>query len=390
MPWREVSVVDQRREFVELALQEGANRRALCRRFGISAQTGYKWLARWQGGERDLADRSRRPQSSPRRSSAELEQRIVAVRDAHPAWGARKIMHQMKRSGVAPPASSTVHRVLERHERIVPRLGGPAVYERFEKAAPNQLWQMDFKGWHRLGDGVRCQPLTVVDDHSRYLVCLQACADQRLETVQAALERVFRRYGLPEVFYVDNGSPWGGGPQERWTKFGVWLLKLGVWLTHSTPYRPQGRGKNERLHRTLKAEVLSLRELRDLGQAQAAFDDWRVVYNLERPHQALDYAVPVSRYQPSPRAMPDKPMAPEYAPGEIVRRVSTTKGYVRFRGEWWPVGQGFSGEWLALRPRGADGQFGIYFGAFRIGSIDLTQGAGVNHVSEQVSTMSPD
>lgn len=388
MPWREVSIMDQRREFVVLALQEGVNRRALCRRFGISAQTGYKWLARWQAGDRPLADRPRRPQASPARISAEVEQRILQVRDEHPAWGARKIMHWLKQPEMPPPASSTVHRVLERNGRIIPPDGGAAVYQRFEKPGPNQLWQMDFKGWHRLGDGMRCQPLTVLDDHSRFLMCLQACADQRLETVQARLEPVFRRYGLPEAFYVDNGSPWGGGPQERWTKFGVWLLKLGVWVTHSKPYRPQGRGKNERLHRTLKAEVLSLRALRDLAQAQRAFDQWRAIYNLERPHQALGYAVPASRYQLSLRAMPDKPMQPAYAPGEIVRRVSTTQGYVKFQGQLWPVGQAFSGEWLAIRPRGADGQFGLYFGSFRVGSIDLTKAQGVNHVSEQVSTMS--
>lgn len=390
MPWQEVSIMDQRQEFVMLALQEGANRRALCRQFGISPQTGYKWLARRQAGDWPLADRPRRPRSSPARISAAEEQRILRVRDEHPAWGARKIRHCLDQSETPAPASSTVHRVLERNDRIVTPAGGAAVYERFEMPAANQLWQMDFKGWHRLDDGMRCQPLTVLDDHSRFLVCLQACADQQLETVQARLEPVFRRYGLPAAFYVDNGSPWGGGPQERWTKFGVWLLKLGVWLTHSRPYRPQGRGKNERLHRTLKAEVLSLRTLRDLAQAQSAFDAWRTVYNLERPHQALGYAVPASRYQPSLRAMPDRLMQPEYAPGEIVRRVSTTQGYVKFKGRLWPVGQAFSGEWLAIRPRGSDGQFGIYFGAFRVGGIDLTNPQGVHHVSEQVSTMSRD
>lgn len=390
MPWPEVSVMDQRREFVALAAQEGANRRQLCRRFGISAQTGYKWLARWREGDTTLADRPRRPQVSPGRSSEVAERRILKVRDAHPAWGARKIAHWLAHTGVEPPAHSTVHQVLVRHGRIGERPGGPAVYGRFEKDAPNRLWQMDFKGWHVLGDGVRCQPLTVLDDYSRYLVCLKACADQQLATVREQLTAVFRCYGLPEAMYVDNGSPWGGGPQERWTKFGVWLLKLGVGVLHSRPYRPQGRGKNERLHRTLQAEVLSLRQPRDLLHAQATFDAWRDVYNLERPHESLGHAVPASRYRPSDRTMPDQPSDPEYAEGEVVRRVSPTQGYVKFNGQLWVVGQAFSGEWLAIRPRGSDGQYAIHFGAHRIGSIDLTQPQGVNHVSERVSTISPD
>jgi transposase InsO family protein len=396
MPWQEVSIMEQRRELVRLAMQEGSNRRELFRRFGISPQTGYKWLARFGSGDGELMDRSRRPRLSPRRTESGMEQQILQLRDAHQAWGARKIMHSLKRDGVVPPVASTVHAVLRRHERIKPAPGGSVAYERFEKPAPNLLWQMDFKGWHVLSNGVRCHPLIpgsspgTVDDHSRYLLGLEACADQQCTTVQARLESVFRRYGLPDAMFVDNGSPWGGGPDERWTRFGVWLLKLGVGLIHSRPYHPQSRGKNERLHRTLTAEVLSLRRLADLAQAQRAFDDWRAVYNLDRPHEALQHAVPASRYRHSVRAMPETLAEPEYAPEDVVRRVSTTKAYVRFKGRLWAVGQAFCGEWVALRPRGADGHYGVFFGAQRIASIDLTQPGGVNHVSEQVSTMSPD
>jgi putative transposase len=390
MPWQEVSIMEQRRELVRLAMQEGTNRRELFRRFGISAQTGYKWLARWQADETGLTDRSRRPHRSPARTEDAVEQQVLRVRDAHPAWGARKIARVMQRLGQQPPAPATIHAVLQRHERIVPKRGGPAAHERFEKPAPNLLWQMDFKGWHRLGDGVRCHPLTVLDDHSRYLLCLDACADQQGLTVQARLEPVFRRHGLPDAMFVDNGTPWGGGPEERWTRFGVWLLKLGVWVIHSRPYHPQSRGKDERLHRSLKAEVLSLAQLRDMAHAQAAFDDWRAVYNMERPHEALDYAVPSSRYRQSARAMPERLAEPEYDSSDIVRRVSTTKAYVRFRGDLWPVGQAFCGERVAIRPRGPDGHYGVFFGAYRINHIDLTRAQGVNHVPEQVSTMSAD
>ena len=252
MPWREVSVMEQRREFVRLAMQEGANRRELCRRFGIHPDTGYKWLSRWQA-DQDLADRSRRPHSSPQRTDREIEKRILAVRDAHPAWGARKIVRCLELENQSSPTFSTVHEILRRSDRIKAPLGGPVASQRFEMLAPNLLWQMDFKGWVRLGNDAQCHPLTVVDDHSRYDLCLQACADQRGDTVRSRLELTFRRYGLPEAFFVDNGTPWGDPSGERWTRFSVWLLKLGINVIHSRPYHPQSRGKNERFHRTLKA-----------------------------------------------------------------------------------------------------------------------------------------
>jgi transposase InsO family protein len=265
MPWREVSKMDERREFVRLARQEGANRRELCRRFGIHADTGYKWLGRGMTDE-ELADRSRRPHSSPTRTAAAIEAGILAVRDAHPAWGARKIAHCLEREGKACPAHSTVHEILRRHGRIVAAPGGPAAAQRFEKPAPNLLWQMDFKGHMPLLGGGRCHPLTIVDDHSRYAVGLEACANEQAGTVQSRLEQTFRRYGLPDAFFVDNGTPWGDSSGQRWTRLGVWLLKLGVAVLHSRPYHPQSRGKSERFHRTLKAEVFALQRFRDLAE----------------------------------------------------------------------------------------------------------------------------
>jgi transposase InsO family protein len=382
--------MDQRREFVRLAEQEGVNRRELCRRFGISAPTGYKWLARSADGDGTLVDRSRRPRHSPRRTAAELEAQVLAVRDAHPAWGARKIAHCLKRAGIVPPAASTVHAILRRHGRIAAPAGGAAAAQRFEMSEPNLLWQMDFKGWVTLADGTRCHALTVVDDHSRYLLCLGACADEQSATVREHLAATFRRYGLPEAIFVDNGSPWGDCTRQRWTRLGVWLLKLGVRVLHSRPYHPQSRGKNERLHRTLNAEVFELCRLRDLADAQRAFDRWRDVYNLDRPHEALGQAVPASRYRPSARAMPERPPEPGYQPGEIVRKVGSTRAYISFKGRLWPVGQAFFGERLAIRPRGPAGHYGIFLGAHQIAVIDLTHRPPVSHVSERVSTMSPD
>jgi transposase InsO family protein len=372
MPWKEVCAMDQRIEFVRLAEQEGANRRELCRRFGISPQTGYKWLARSAVG-RDAwsAELSRRPHESPGRVADSVETAVLRVRDEHPAWGARKILHVLRRDSLEVPAASTIHAILARHGRITTP-GRPPAVGRFELPAPNLIWQMDFKGRFALRDGKQwCHPLTVVDDHSRYAVCLQACDNEQGTTVQQALSKVFRRYGLPSAFLVDNGAPWGNGPERGWTWLGVWLLKLGVDVIRCRPYHPQTRGKNERFHRSLKAEVLNLRSFRSLGEAQVAFDSWRQLYNFDRPHQGIDFKVPASRYSPSHRTMPSRLPKVDYNDSDIVRTVGATKAYISFKGRLWQVPKAFMRERVALRPLSTDGAYGVYFATRKIATIDL-------------------
>ncbi|MGH2671036.1 MAG: IS481 family transposase, partial [bacterium] len=307
MSWQEVSTVSLRQEFVMLATAEGANVRALCRRYTISPKTGYKWLARYRRqGRAGLTDRARRPHRSPTRTPAALERAVLAVRAAHPVWGGRKIRAVLLARGHQRlPSPSTVTAILRRHGQLAPAEGARhTAWQRFEHDAPNRLWQMDFKGHFALLHG-RCHPLTVLDDHSRFAVGLQACGDETGQTVQARLTACFRRYGLPEALLVDNGAPWGSDVAHPHTPLTAWLLRLGVRVCHARPYHPQTQGKDERFHRTLKAEVLGTRVLRDLPQCQREFDRWRDVYNLERPHEALALAVPASRYQPSPRAFPE-------------------------------------------------------------------------------------
>lgn len=388
MPWQEVSVMEQRLEFVRLATQDGANRRELCRRFGVSPQTGYRWLNRAAAGAGDLTDRSRRPHASPRGSSTAAETAVLHIRDAHPAWGARKIARCLTRDGVDAPAVSTVHAILQRHDRIVPAQGGARAGERFERAQPNELWQMDFKGRVKLADGTLCHPLTVIDDHSRYALCLAAGTRQTFDVVRAALEATFRRYGLPDALFVDNGPPWGD-PQAHWTRLRVWLLKLGVKVLHSRPYHPQSRGKIERFHRSLNDEVFALHRLGDLDQAQAAFDAWRSIYNHERPHDALGLDVPANRYRISRRRMPATVPQAVYRKGTIVRCVPSTKGYISFKGRLWRVPEAFCGERLAIRPIDRSSRFGVFFAAHQVATIDLTRIKTVTHVPEQVSPMSP-
>ncbi len=207
--------------------------------------------------------------------------------------------------------------------------------------------------------------------------------------MQAHLQTTFRRYGLPEAIFVDNGSPWGDASGQRWTRLGVWLLKLGVKLIYSRPYHPQSRGKNERFHRSLKAEVFALQRFSDFDQVQRAFDAWREVYNFERPHEALGQATPATRWRPSKRRMPERLPCAQYDAGEIVRIVPATKDYISFRGRRWKVPQAFRGERVAIRQLDVDGHYGVFFASRRIATIDLTNPRPVSHVPEHVSAMSP-
>lgn len=375
MPWKEVTVQSQRQEFVRLAAQPGANRRELCRRFGISPKTGYKWLDRYlEQGQAGLLDQSRRPQHSPSRSNAELEAQVIALRTQYPDWGGRKLRALLDARGVRPlPSASTITAILRRHGLLRADLAdGPGAWQRFEHEAPNQLWQMDFKGHIPLvGAPGRCHPFTVLDDHSRFNLCLRACPGEREETVREALTDVFRRYGLPLRITADNGSPWGNTNRGSLTALGAWMVRLGIAFGHSRPYHPQTQGKEERFHRTLKAELLVRRAFPSLPAAQAAFDRWRDRYNLLRPHEALGLQPPVARYQPSPRPFPEELPPIEYDSADQVRKVQG-KGEVHFRGREFLVGRGLAGLPVALRQDTADHLWEVYFCHQRIGQLDLT------------------
>ena len=376
MPWSEKSIMSQRREFVMLFGQEGVDRRELCRRFGISPTIGYRVLARYrQEGEAGLADRPRRPHRSPTRTAGELEELVLAVRDEHPAWGGRKIRRRLQDlSHQRVPSASTVTAILHRYGRIEAAARAQhQAFERFERAAPNELWQMDYKGHFATAAG-RCHPLTVVDDHSRYAIGLRACGDEREATVQGELTAMFRRYGLPERMLMDNGSPWGSDAEHRHTWLTVWLLELGVAVSHGRPYHPQTQGKDERFHRTLTAEVIGRRLFADLVECQRRFDEWRVVYNTQRPHEALDLATPATRYRPSRRCFPEKLEPFDYGPGAVVRRVDGG-GWLSFRNRPVKLGKAFVYRRVAVQPATADGCFDIMFCAHKVGALDLREAA---------------
>ncbi len=375
MPWRESTCMSLRLEFTSSARAPDANVTQLCRRFGISRKTGYKWLLRFaREGPSGLTEHSRRPLHSPRRTAPDAEARVTALRELHPGWGGRKLNRRLRDQGVSPvPAPSTITGILARNGLLNQDRRLQRDWQRFEAEAPNRLWQMDFKG-HIPAGSKRCHPLTVLDDHSRFNLCLAACADELSDTVQAQLTSVFQRYGLPDRITTDNGSPWGSSGQGLYTRLSAWLMRLGVRVGHSRPHHPQTQGKDERFHRTLRLEVISRRAVwHDLKELQQAFDAWRDVYNFERPHEALGLEVPSSRYQASLRSFPAVLPPIEYELGDDVRRVRDT-GRIKFQGRLVAVGKAFVGKPVAIRPAG-DGVWDVYYCHQRIARIDLQASA---------------
>lgn len=358
---------EQREEFCRLARHPDANISELCRRYGISRKTGYKWLARV-----DMSDLSRRPLSSPARTATRIEARVIEVRRQHPAWGGRKIAHVLERDLFIDVAPSTVTSILHRAGLIRPEASDASkAWQRFEHARPNSLWQMDFKGHFQVGTQ-RCHPLTVLDDHSRFNLALHAMTGEDGITVRAALTRVFERYGLPERINADNGPPWGSAGRGV-TGFCAWLIRLGIRVSHSAPYHPQTNGKDERFHKTLVAEVLSGFFFDDFESLQRRFNEWRGVYNNERPHEALDMQTPSDRYQPSLRSMPSSLPPIEYSPDDVVRRVQAM-GIVKFKGRRLRTSVALHGQPVALRPdRDIDGAYDVFYCHQKIDRFDLNE-----------------
>jgi transposase InsO family protein len=361
--------MEQKLEFVALAQAEGANVSALCLRFGIGRTSAYKLLERYRTeGSAGLAERSRKPLASPSRVSEETEAAVVALRHRHPAWGGRKIARKLASEYAVAP--STVTGILRRNGIELGRFGGGSkAFTRFEHEAPNDLWQMDFKGHVALQAG-RLHPLTVLDDHSRYALVIGACGNETADTVKTRLVSAFQRYGLPRRMAMDNGAPWGDRGGQPFTILTVWLIENGIAITHSSPCHPQTLGKDERFHRSLKAEALSGPPFATLDKAQQALDDWRVIYNHERPHEALGLNPPISRYRASTRSYSATPQPFDYAPGDIVRKVQQ-KGFTSLLGHSAKLPKAFLGKHVAFRPTAKDGVYDAYFRHQKIKTIDL-------------------
>lgn len=379
MPWKEVSEMSQRREFCELAQKEERNIKNLSKGFGISRTTAYKWLKRYkQKGVRGLNNKTKRPKHSPNKTPKRIENEIVKVRKKHPFWRGRKIKRVMENQSIKNvPAASTITEILKRKDLIDPLESAQREkVKRFEYEAPNELWQMDFKGPFKV-DKRQCVPLTVLDDHSRYSIVLKANDSQYREVVMEGLIEAFNKYGLPRRMLMDNGGPWGQlhGETRYFTQFAVWLMDLGIQVMHGRPFHPQTQGKEERFHRTLKREVISVRHYKNLKDVQKYFDKWRQIYNYERPHEALSLEVPATRFRVSPRQMPKKIEQPEYDDGDYIR-LADVKGTIHFKGVKYNVGRAFYKKAIALRPvKDKDGLFKVYYRHQKIKEIDLKKKA---------------
>lgn len=378
MPWQEKDTMSLRREFVELARQEGANIRALCRHYGISPKSGYKWLKRYEQSQNETAaliDHSRQPRTSPARTPTAIEAAVVQLRQEHPAWGGRKIARRLLDLGLSSVAPSTVTSILHRHALIRPEASVAAQpWQRFEHAQPNALWQIDFKGDFPTPVG-RCYALTLLDDHSRFNLTITACARTNTASVRPCLEQVFRLYGLPVRINADNGAPWGSPSlaERGLSELSVWLIRQGIHVSHSTPYHPQTNGKLERFHRSLDIEVLAGRSFADLPAAQRAFDVWRTVYNCERPHEALAMQTPAQRYQPSLITYREHLLPIEYPASDIVMTVGWN-GFIKFMGRRLRLSTALHRLPVALRPdRAVDGRFDVYFCHQRFMRLDMNQ-----------------
>ena len=369
MPWKDVKVSEQRIRFVLRASAGVEEMAGLCREFGISRQTGYKWLKRYRQAERieDLGELSRRPLRSPAKTAAEIEARVVEERQRRPDWGARKLRVVLAREGVNKPVG-TIHRVLLRNGLVKPQHQHPPALKRFQRGEPNQLWQMDFKGLPgNLSQG--CAPLSVLDDCSRYALGLAALSGTKGGEVRGTLRPIFLKSGLPEAMLLDHGTPWWNAAHPRgWTRLSLWLMGQGIRLHFAAVRHPQTQGKVERFHRTLQ-DALFERGFPAAGEWAAWLEDFREEYNQVRPHEALGMAVPGSRWIPSARAYQEHPPEWDYATGADVRQVRVS-GQLAIANHDYTISGALAGERVAIEPLGGD-RLLVYYRATCVREIDL-------------------
>jgi transposase InsO family protein len=362
--------MDERTQFIAACLLAEESMSALCRGFGISRKSGYKWLARYEaGGPPALVDRSHAPHRQPAAVPAGLARAILAGRAKHPQWGPRKLRAWLAQRGDGPwPAPSTIGVLLHRAGLTVarrrrPRRPDPGVPT--AAAGANAVWAADFKGWFRTGDGRRCDPLTISDLYSRYLLRCQVVGAAQLELVQPLFEATFREYGLPHVIRTDNGPPFGG--LGLLSRLAVWWIRLGIRPERIAPGHPEQNAVHERMHRTLKAETAAPPQA-TLTAQQRAFDRFRREYNDERPHEALGQRPPATAYTGSPRCYPARLPEVEYPETFVVRRAHPN-GDIKWRGHRVRTSEALAGQLVGVEAI-ADGQWRVWFGPVALGWLD--------------------
>jgi transposase InsO family protein len=370
MPFAEIHVVDERTRFIEDVHCSLLSFSELCRRYGISRPTGYKWLRRWRTeGPPGLANRSSRPNSCPAATPDEVVEAILGVRRSYPDYGAKKIVWFLERHRpeLAVPSRTTVHNILHRHG-LVPRRrrrvrrwhpGRPDVLA----DAPNATWSADFKGEFPTRDGILCYPLTVQDMHSRFLLDCRGRSSVRTDGVIPAFTRLFRKFGLPERIRTDNGTPFASNALGRLSRLSVWFVQLGILPQFIEPASPQQNGRHENMHLVLKRRSRPPRS--SMRTQQRAFNDFRAEFNYVRPHEALHGAVPADLYEPSPRPFPTT-LEPITYPGHFETRLVSANGGIRWYADRVGVSQLLAGHDIGLEEVDL-GLFDVYFGPIWLG-----------------------
>jgi transposase InsO family protein len=381
VPWKERTVQMNREEFVKRVLAQEKSKSALCREYGISRPTGDKWISRYTVGE-GFSNRSRAPFHTPNKLDIDTEELIIKARKKEPAIGATKIQRMLRNEGHTElPCISTVNAVLKRNNLITLEASRAATpYKRFEKEAPNVMWQADFKGHYAMGNGQRCHPLSVIDDHSRFCLCADAKINERRGGVEESFRRIFKEFGMPQSLLCDNGNPWGTSQSAGYTLFELWLMELGVLTIHIRPLHPQTQGKTERFNRSFKDERLKFYMPSDLQDADRQRTEYRSFYNNVRPHYALDLDVPAQHYKPSERVYAEKTKDWEYGPEHERRKIKNT-GFLTYGGQGYFLSEAFGGKTIAIKPSSKDGFLNLYYHQFRIGRIDLKERALVSRRS---------
>lgn len=363
-------------EFVERAAKPKANMSALCREYGISRDTGYKLLRRFKKrGYDGLEEESRRPKTTPLATAEDVVASVLAIRQRHPRWGAKKLMVVLRRSlGEVTPSVRTVHRLLKRFGRIKPRRAKPqlSVVDSAPKVIakrPNDVWTIDFKGWWRTGDGERVNPLTIRDAYSRFVLALELVESGTGDIVRDVMLRLFRRYGLPSAIQCDNGSPFiSVQSMGGLTKLSAWWVSLGIRLVRSRPASPQDNGAHERMHADIAGDLESDPEDTLLLQ-QRACRRWRQVFNHIRPHEALGQKTPADVYKPSSRKYAvQRPLFPS----EWLKRKVSISGMISVDGDEVFISTALHGHTVALEPcRGRGLRHRVWFYNLRLGEVEV-------------------
>jgi len=398
MPWSQTSPMDQRLLFLADCARELDPLAEVCRRYGISRKTGYKWIGRFkEKGREGITEHSRRPRRLARSTPAEIIERILEARRRHPNWGAKKLLWLLGRRSpeIHWPPRSTVCDILKRHG-LVPsprrrrRLSHPG-RPTTPMTAPNEIWTADFKGHFKTGDGLYSYPLTVQDGFSRYLLDVQAFLSPSHQLTQPVFERLFQEYGLPRIIRTDNGAPFATTAIGRLSRLSVWWIRLGIFPELIEPAHPEQNARHERMHRTLKAET-ARPPSEDHNTQQERFDSFRHFFNHERPHEALGQQTPASVYHPSARTFPNRLPKVEY-PGHFeVRRVSRNGG-VRWNSNWVCVSHVLGEEYVGFEEID-DGLWEVFYGPVRLGRFHeriskIEDDRGRNY-RKNVLPMSPD